>query len=263
MMTGYFTAMSDAGQTPNSGRRAATRAGYVLIVNDDAETREVVGRYLEDHGFSVVTVSSRASVQRHLAMTEPCLVLLDLRLGQDDGLDVLREIRSQSNVPIIIMSGHHLEEVDRVVGLELGADDYIVRPFGLRELLARVRAMLRRQEMARLGRGREPERGGYKFEGWRLERRGRQLIDPRGVPAPLSKGQYALIVAFLDAPQRTLTREYLLQATRVHEDIFDRSVDVQVMRLRRILEPNPASPKMILTQRGVGYVFGSNVERYY
>jgi two-component system, OmpR family, response regulator len=196
-------------------------------------------------------------------MTEPSLVLLNLRLGKDDGLDVLREIRSRSDVPVIIMIGHCPDEADGVIVLELGADAYVAKPVALRELLAQVRAVLRRQELARLGRGREPERGGYKFEGWRLECCGRQLIDPRGVPVPLSKGQYALLVAFLDAPQRTLTRDYLLQATRLHEDVFDRSVDVQVMRLRRILEPDPAAPRMILTQRGIGYVLACKVERYY
>ncbi len=261
-MTGYLIAKPDAERAPASESRETTRADHVLIVDDDPEAREVIGRFLEDHGFSVVAVSDRASARRHLAITEPRLVLLDLRVGPDDGLDILREIRTHSDVPIILMMGRRPEEPDVVIALELGADAYMVKPVALRKMLALVRAIFRRQEMEWLGRSRQSERGGYKFEGWRLERRGRQLFDPSGVRVPLTKGQYALLVAFLDAPQRSLTREYLLQATRVHEDIFDRSVDVQVTRLRRKLEPDPASPKMILAQRGIGYVLVCDVERY-
>src|SRR6202011_5605594 len=148
----------------------------------------------------------------HFAGTHPSLIILDLRLGQDDGLDLLREIRSHSDVPVIIMTGHRPDEIDRIVGLELGADDYIVKPFSLREFLARVRAVLRRQEMGRIARTRDPERGGYRFGGWQLERRGRRLLDPNGAQVCLSKGEYALLLAFLQATQRPLTREQLLQA---------------------------------------------------
>jgi DNA-binding response OmpR family regulator len=160
------------------------------------------------------------------------------------------------------MTGHRSDEIDRVVGLELGADDYVVKPFSPRELLARIRAVLRRQEMGRVARARDPERGGYRFGGWRLERRGRKLFDANETPIPLSKGEYALLLAFLEAPQRPLSREHLLQATRIHEDIFDRSIDVQVLRLRRRLEADPSAPRVILTERGVGYVFAMPVEAY-
>jgi two-component system, OmpR family, response regulator len=238
------------------------KAGHVVVVDDDPVMRQMVARYFEEHGMRVRAVSNRAGLNRHLAVMNPCLILLDLRLGQDDGLDVLREIRAHSDVPIIIMTGHRLEEIDRVVGLEIGADDYIVKPFGLRELLARVRAVLRRQEMGRVARTRDPDRGGYRFGGWQLERRGRRLLDPSGAQVCLSKGEYALLLAFLEAPQRPLTREQLLQATRVHEDIFDRSIDVQVLRLRRRLEADPSAPRMILTERGVGYIFALTVESY-
>src|SRR6202022_486704 len=199
---------------------------------------------------------------RHFQGAVPSLIILDLRLGQDDGLDLLREIRSHSDVPVIITTGHRPDEIDRIVGLELGADDYIVKPFGLRELLARVRAVLRRQEMGRVAQTRDPERGGYRFGGWQLERRRRRLVDPNGAQVSLSKSEYALLLAFLQAPQRSLTREQLLQATRVHEDIFDRSIDVQVLRLRRRLEADPSAPRMILTERNVGYIFALSVESY-
>jgi len=172
----------------------------------------------------------------------------------------LRTIRSSSDVPVIITTGHRLDEVDRVVGLELGADDYVTKPFGLRELLARVRAILRRQELGRQTRTREPQRGGFAFGGWRLDRSSRRLLSGDGEPVALTKGEYALLVAFLESPQRPLTREQLLQATRVNEDIFDRSIDVQVLRLRRKLETHTGAPRVIRTERGVGYVFMLPVE---
>jgi two-component system, OmpR family, response regulator len=165
-------------------------------------------------------------------------------------------------VPVIITTGHRLDEIDRVVGLELGADDYVTKPFGLRELLARVRAVLRRHELGRLARAREPQRGGYKFGSWTLERQNRRLLTHDGVEVTLTKGEYSLLVAFLDAPCRPLTREQLLQATRIHEDIFDRSIDVQVLRLRRKLETESSAPRVIQTERGVGYVFTLDVELF-
>jgi DNA-binding response OmpR family regulator len=146
------------------------------------------------------------------------------------------------------------------VGLELGADDYVTKPFGLRELLARVRAILRRHELGRVARAREPQRGGFKFGDWILERSSRRLVTEGGESIALTKGEYALLLAFLETPQRPLTREQLLQATRVHEDIFDRSIDVQVLRLRRKLETQTNAPRIIRTERGVGYVFMLPVE---
>src|SRR5689334_3671538 len=236
-------------------RFMSTEAGHIIVVDDDSTLRQMVIRYLEDHDVPTRAASSKEELKRHLEGAEPSLIILDLRLGQDDGLDLLREIRSYSDVPVIITTGHRPDEIDRIVGLELGADDYIIKPFSLRELLARVRAVLRRQEMGRVARAHEPERGGYRFDGWQLERRNRRLLDPNGTPVALSKGEYALLLAFLEAPQRPLSRENLLQATRIHEDIFDRSIDVQVLRLRRKLEQDPSTPSLIRTERGVGYVF--------
>ena len=195
-----------------------------------------------------------------LAVTDISLVILDLRLGQEDGLDLLREIRSKSDMPVIIVTGHRRDEIDRVVGLELGADDYVTKPFNLRELLARVRAVLRRMESGRDSQPRDRDRGGCRFAGWQLDRRTRRLADPSGASVALTKGEYALLLAFLDAPQRPLTREHLLQATRLHEDVFDRSIDVQILRLRRKLERDASAPRMIQTERGIGYVFAVEVE---
>jgi len=235
----------------------------VLIVDDDPRLRETVFGYLEENSIHAVSAAGRQEMTRHLAESEPSLVILDLRLGKEDGLDLLREIRSHGDVPVIITTGHRYDEIDRVVGLELGADDYLTEPFGLRELLARIRAVLRRRECAPppVEVPVDPKRGRCRFGGWVLNRSTRGLSDPQGAPVILTKGEYAMLLAFLEAPQRPLSREYLLQATRVHEDIFDRSVDVQVLRLRRKLESGPDARRIIRTERGFGYVFDLPVER--
>jgi DNA-binding response OmpR family regulator len=230
-----------------------------LVIDDDVSTQHMLANYLVERNMRVSSASQRQDVIRHFS-AEPDIVLLDIRLGQEDGFDLLREIRSRSDVPVIIITGRRSDEIDRVVGLELGADDYITKPFGLRELVARIHAVLRRQETARNTWQREAEKGHYRFGGWHLDRRARRLTNPNGLPAALTKGEYALLTAFLDAPQRPLTREQLLQATRVHDDIFDRSVDLQILRLRRKLEINPSVPRIIQTERGVGYRFALPVE---
>jgi DNA-binding response OmpR family regulator len=240
----------------------AGRGGSVLVVDDDQAILRMIVDFLGQNGMPVLSASGRPELRRHLAHASISLVVLDLQLGQLDGFDILREIRSSSDVPVVILTGHRREEIDRVVGLELGADDYLTKPVSLRELLARIRAILRRQEIGRTSRTRDPERGGYRFAGWRLERRNRRLTDPEGNVVPLTKGEYTLLHAFLEAPQRPLSRERLLQVTRVHEDVFDRSIDVQVLRLRRKLEADPSAPEILLTERGVGYVFAATVEPF-
>jgi two-component system, OmpR family, response regulator len=234
-----------------------TSAGRILVVDDDPTVQRTIIGYFEQHNVPVSAVSCPHDLRHQLTVAEPSLIILDL--DANEGFDRLREIRSYSDVPIIAITDSH-DEFDRVVGLELGADDCITKPFGLRELRARARAVLRRQEIGRAARVRDPERGGYRFNGWRLERRNRRLVDPDGTPVALTKCEYALLLAFVQAPQRPLTREQLLQATRLHEDIFDRSVDVQVLRLRRKLEVNPGARQVIQTERGVGYVFVLPVE---
>ena len=244
-----------------SGQRAGTERSQAtcLVVEDDHTMRHLVMNYLGEHDIRAISASRPDEVAGLLVREEPNLVILDLRLGQEDGLDLLREIRSRSDVPIIITTGHRRDEIDRVVGLELGADDYITKPFGLRELLARIRAVLRRRGAGQAAVQRDQERGRCRFGGWQLDRRNRRLTDPNGIPVALTKGEYALLIAFLDAPQRPLSGEHLLQATRIHKDVFDRSIDVQVLRLRRKLETDRA-PRVILTERGVGYVFALPVE---
>jgi DNA-binding response OmpR family regulator len=232
----------------------------ILVVEDDHVMRDMVVDYLSDHNMRGLSASGSEEVERIFAQSEPDLVVLDLRLDREDGLDLLREIRTRSDVPVVITTGDRRDEIDRVVGLELGADDYLTKPFSLRELLARIRAVFRRQEAGRAVSQRGPERGRYRFGDGQLDRRNRRLTDSAGDQVALTKGEYALLTAFLDAPQRPLSREHLLQATRVHEDIFDRSIDVQILRLRRKLEADSSAPQIIQTERGVGYVFALPVE---
>ncbi len=233
----------------------------ILVISDDARTRETVVDYLDDHDMCAEPVSSRDDLARHCGRSEPDLVILNKGLGDENVLDLLRHIRSRSDVPVIIITNDRCDETDRAIVLELGADDCVTKPFGLRELLARVRAVLRRREAGHLAPPRDQARGRCRFGGWQLDRRSRRLVNPDGAPVALTKGEYALLIAFLDAPQRPLTREHLLQATRVHEDVFDRSIDVQILRLRRKLEPDSSAPRIIQTERGVGYVFALPVEQ--
>jgi two-component system, OmpR family, response regulator len=232
--------------------------GYILIVNSDPAMREALSNYFSDHKFSTRCLSDWRKSK--CTGTCPSLIIMDQSHSLNDGLDCLRSIRSKSDIPIIITS-HRADEVDSIVSLELGADDYVVRP-SPRELLARTRAILRGREMGRATRTRDPKGGGYKFNGWRLERYSRRLVDPNKIAVSLTKGEYGLLLAFLEAPERPLTREHLVNMTRVHEDIIDRSVDVQVLRLRRKLEIDPNASRMIQTKRGIGYVFALPVERF-
>jgi DNA-binding response OmpR family regulator len=244
---------------------AASRLGVarILIVDSAPGASHMLVDYFRQQNIDAVSVVGRQNMLRQFAMAEPSLVILDLRPGDEDDFDLLREIRSRSDVPVIVVTEHRRDDLDRILGLELGADHYLTKPFNPRELLARVRAVLRRQDMARAEpASRGPERGGFRFGDWQLMRKTRRLTDRQGNAVPLTKGQYALLVAFLEAPQRPLTREYLLQATRVHEDIHDRSIDVQVLRLRQKLQPVPTAPRYIHTERGIGYVFAMKVERF-
>jgi two-component system, OmpR family, response regulator len=265
--------MTDASPIGDVGSRAAlgrpseyashefNRLARVLVIDGDRSMQQVMDDYLSQHNMRVFSVFRRQDVARQFAAAEPNAVILDIQLGEDDGLSVLREIRAHSDVPVIIATGYRHDEVDRVVGLELGADDYLTKPFGLRELVARIRAVLRSREMGRIAWQRQADQELCRFGGWQLDRRTRQLTAPSGMSVALTKSEYALLSAFVDAPQRPLTREFLLQATRVHEDVFDRSVDVQILRLRRKLEIDKGEPPVIQTVRGVGYILAHAVER--
>ncbi|MGL4965570.1 MAG: winged helix-turn-helix domain-containing protein [Inquilinus sp.] len=231
----------------------------VLVIAGGGPDRGPIVGHLDDHGFHVRASASFHEGLRDLAARIPDLVILDLHLGRAEGLETLRAIRSRSDVPVIIITGTRDDELDRILSLELGADDCITTPFGPRELVARMHAVLRRRLIVCPVQG--PDRGRYRFGGWVIDRRRRSLTNPAGSVVALSKGEYALLVAFLNAPQRPLSREHLLHATRMHEDVFDRSVDVQVLRLRRKLEEDPGTPRLIRTERGVGYIFTASVDR--
>jgi two-component system, OmpR family, response regulator len=234
---------------------------HVLAVDDDPALRAMIADYLVDRHFRVSTAADGREMTRILDQDAADLVILDVRLHDEDGLELVRDLRTRSDLPIIVMSGHRREEVDRVLGLELGADDYLTKPFGMRELLARIRAVLRRAESRAAAAGTEPKRTRYRFAGWELSLRTRRLTSPAGEPTPLTKGEFNLLTAFLEAPQRMLTREQLLAASRLHDqEVFDRSIDVQILRLRRKLEADPSDPKLIKTERGVGYIFAAAVE---
>lgn len=241
--------------------RGTDRQVCVLLVEDDPALQRMILNYFGENNIRTLVANNRQEMVGQLGHTEVNLVILDLRLGSEDGLDLLREVRLNSDVPVIIITGHRRDDIDRVVGLELGADDYLTKPFNLRELLARVRAILRRFDAGRAAPTRDSDRVRFRFSGWQLDHRIRQLTDPTGVPVALTKGEYAMLLAFLEAPERPLSREHLLQATRVHGDVFDRSIDVQILRLRRKLEPDPRAPRVIRTERGIGYVFAVPVVR--
>jgi len=233
-------------------------ARHILVVDDDSELREQVADYLRDHGYVVHAASGAREMDTALAADPIDLVVLDLMLPGEDGLSICRRL-SASGGPAIIMVSARGEEIDRVLGLELGADDYLPKPCSPRELLARVRAVFRRLEEARGG---APRRGKtYQFQGFILDVQRRQLRAPNGATILLTAGEYSLLSAFLEHPQRTLSRDQLLDYARGDEvDVFDRAVDVQISRLRRKLHGS-AEGEIIKTIRGAGYLFDAVVTR--
>jgi two-component system, OmpR family, response regulator len=234
---------------------------HILAVDDDPTMRELIADYLSSHGFRVSAVAAGHEMARIIDESIVDLVVLDLKLAEEDGLQLVNELRTRSNLPIIVITGHWREEVDRIVGLELGADDYLTKPFSLRELLARVRAVLRRAEVDRAAPAADSKGTRYRFAGWELNLRTRRLTSPTGTSLELTIGEFSLLAAFLASPQQVLSRDQLLAATRVHdEEVYDRSVDVQILRLRRKLEADPSAPELIKTERGLGYVFTAPVK---
>jgi DNA-binding response OmpR family regulator len=236
-------------------------AKHILVVDDDPAMRDMIGSYLSGHGFRISTAADGAGMARVLAQDAVDLIILDLRLTHEDGLDLMRRTAGPSDVPIVVVTGHRRDEADRVVGLELGADDYMTKPFSPRELLARIRAVLRRSEGAERAGHASGRRLRYRFDGWELDMRARRLTSPSGEVVALTAGEFNLLAAFIRSPEQVLSRDQLLSASRVHDDeVYDRSIDVQILRLRRKLEAEPAEPRLIRTERGVGYVFAVPVE---
>ena len=234
-------------------------AAHVLAVDDDPLIRQMIVDYLGDYDLRATAVATGAEMAEVLSREPVDLLLLDLRLPGEDGLQIARRLREESDLGIIVVTGRR-EEADRVMALELGADDYLTKPFSPRELLARVRALLRRTQMRRPRDAAAQAGRAYRFAGWQLNVPLHKLTNPAGEVVSLSNGEFNLLRAFLTSAQRILTRAELLSLSRLHDDeVYDRSIDVQVGRLRKKLDVADA-PSLIQTERGAGYVFTAAVE---
>jgi two-component system OmpR family response regulator len=230
----------------------------VLVVDDDLRLRDLLQRYLTEQGFAVSSVSDAAGMDRILGRERFDLLVLDLMLPGEDGLTLARQLRETSNVGILILTGRG-ETVDRIIGLEMGADDYLPKPFHLRELLARVKSVLRR--VSARDSEKPKSRSKAKFAGWNLDLATRELLSPKGDEVRLTTGEFDLLAAFVNNANQVLSRDRLLDLARNREaGPFDRTIDVQVGRLRRKLEEDPERPTIIKTVRGTGYIFTPQVE---
>ena len=265
-MPGFMTDQV-ADRNPAVGRLAqpssmevTSKAIHALMIDDDPSICEMLSDYLGDYNIRVTALESASRIDVVLGSTDFDLLLLDLKLPGVDGMQIARSIRARSDLPIIMLTGRR-DEADRVMGLELGADDYLIKPFSPRELLARIRALLRRSRMHRTIADSLARIRAYRFAGWELNVRLRRLTSPGGETVFLTNSEFNLLVVFLAAPQRVLSREQLLDLSRLHNDeVYDRSVDVQVGRLRKKLKADPAGNPVIRTERGAGYLLAATVE---
>ena len=236
---------------------------HILVIDDDPQIRQMLQEYLTENALRVSVAAGGKQMSQILADEAIDLVVLDLRLVGEDGMAIARTLRDQSAIPIVMLTGVR-DEADRVMGLELGADDFMTKPFSPRELLARIRTVLRRTKATAPAQGRLREIRAYRFAEFELNLRTRRLSRRDGARIDLTNGEFNLLAALLAAPQRILTRDQLLEASRVYEnEVYDRSIDVQVLRLRRKIEPDPSQPRFIITERGVGYTFSAPVEVLY
>jgi two-component system phosphate regulon response regulator OmpR len=226
----------------------------VLMVDDDLRMRELLQRYLSEQGFSIKVVSDSKEMDAVFEHEHVDLLILDLMLPGEDGLAICRRLRGAGNTLPIIMLTARGDEIDRIIGLEMGADDYLPKPFNPRELLARINAIMRRQE-PRIPSAPSAESGSISFGGFVFDPSTRSL-NKDGVALTITSGEFALLKVFVDHPRQPLSRDRLMQLARGRElDVFDRSIDVQVSRLRKLIEPDPAHPRYLQTMWGFGYVF--------
>lgn len=236
---------------------------HILVTDDDPAIRTMVAEYLQKNDMRVSAASSGREMFEVFDREAIDLVVLDLKLPGEDGMQLARALRERATVPIVLLTARN-EEADRVMGLELGADDYVTKPFSPRELLARVRAVLRRYQVQATLPERDTTRRAFRFAGWELNLRTRTLRSPEGQVVALSNGEFNLLAALCRAPQRVLTRDQLLSMSRLHEgEVYDRAIDVQVRRLRLKLEKDSARPSLIVTERGSGYRLACGVEALY
>lgn len=232
---------------------------HILIVDDHRDIREPLARYLEKNGFRTSEAADAAKARAALKDSAPDLIVLDIMMPGEDGLSLTRDLRARGNLPIILLTAV-AEDTDRIIGLEMGADDYVTKPFNPRELLARIKTVLRRVNDL------PPERDApdvevYRFDGWQFDVARRELTDPKDVVVPLSTGEFQLLHALIKRPGVVLSRDQLLDLTKGRDAVaFDRSVDNQVSRLRKKIEPDPAKPSIIKTHWGGGYSFVGALE---
>lgn len=239
---------------------ASTIKPHILALDDDPSIRELVSEYLGENDLRVTAVATGKELDAILARETIDLVVLDVRLRGEDGMQIARRLRESSAIPILMLTGR-VEEADRVMGLELGADDYLTKPFSPRELLARIRALLRRSKAQASVADTLTKVRAYRFGSWELNIGLRKLKSADGGVVELTNGEFSLLTAFLSAPKRVLTREQLLDLSRLHNaEVYDRSIDVQILRLRRKIETDSAHPQFIRTERGAGYRFDASVE---
>jgi two-component system OmpR family response regulator len=236
------------------------RADHILIVDDDADIRTLLARYLDKNGLRATAVADGRAMWRALDKGTFDLIVLDLMLPGDDGLTLCRDLRARSDIPIIMLTARG-EETDRIVGLEMGADDYLPKPFSARELLARIKVILRRARSLPPNLRPEEQRE-IRFGDWVLDTSHRHLVSAAGVVTPMGGAEYRLLRIFLAHPNRVLSRDQLMEMTQGKEaDALDRSIDVQVGRLRKRLGDDPREPMLIKTVRGEGYVLSVPVEK--
>jgi two-component system phosphate regulon response regulator OmpR len=233
-------------------------AGCVLVVDDDRSIREMLSEYLSSEGYRVVLAEDGAAMRREIESSAPDLVLLDLKLPQEDGLSLARYLRERYDVGIIMVTGAG-GVVDRIVGLEVGADDYVAKPFDPRELLARIKSVMRRMHARPAAGGAGDPRKSVPFGHCRLDLASHQLVGPDGTEIPITSMEFDLLKVFAENPGKALSRDRILTLTKNREwDPYDRSIDIRVARLRRKVEADPDNPQVIRTVRGVGYMFVSD-----
>jgi two-component system OmpR family response regulator len=232
-----------------------SRTQHIVVVDDEAPAREMVGEYLRLHGFEVTLCDGGSSLRQCIAKQVPDLIVLDLNMPEEDGLSIVRTVKQSTDVPIIMLTAT-ASAIDRVVGLELGADDYIAKPCELRELLARVRSVLRRVSMMPADSPARNQAKPIRFGTKWLDIDAQVLRDGDGNEYPLASSEFALLKAFAQNPKRVLSRERLLDLAEARDrEAFDRAIDVRITRIRRKIEPDPAHPSVIRTVRGAGYLF--------
>lgn len=235
-----------------------SKTQHILVVDDDEGIRDLLGKFLSQHGFQISLAKDGEAMKALLKTREVDLIILDIMMPGEDGMTLCRQLRATSEIPILMLTAIS-EEVDRILGLEMGADDFLSKPFNPRELLARVKAILRRSQAS--GGKANTQCTGYRFTGWELDRTTRRLFSPEKLEITLSGGEYNLLLAFLERPQKVLSRDELLDLTRNRSaGPYDRSIDIQVSRLRHKIEEDHKKPALIKTVRGGGYVLASAVE---